>query len=61
LRSRGGAEDPEHPDFQLGEGCLTDQLIGQYLADVAGLGPLLNSENIKRLLQPFTSTIAAKA
>ena len=50
LRSRGGAEDPEHPDFQLGEGCLTDQLIGQYLADVAGLGPLLKSENIKKTL-----------
>jgi len=46
LQSRGGAEDPEHPDFQLGEGCLTDQLIGQYLADVAGLGPLLNPTHI---------------
>ncbi|MBS1875424.1 MAG: hypothetical protein JSU00_19585 [Acidobacteria bacterium] len=50
LRSRGGAEDPEHPDFQLGEGCLTDQLIGQYLADVAGLGPLLKPENIRKTI-----------
>ncbi len=50
LRSRGGAEDPEHPDFQLGEGCLTDQLIGQYLADMAGLGPLLKPENIRKTL-----------
>lgn len=50
LRSRGGAEDPEHPDFQLGEGCLTDQLIGQYLADVAGLGPLLNLANIRKTI-----------
>ena len=33
LRSRGGAEDPEHPDFQVGEGCLVDQLVGQYVAD----------------------------
>jgi uncharacterized protein (DUF608 family) len=47
LRSRGGAEDPEHPDFQLGEGCLTDQLIGQYLADIAGLGPLLDPAHIR--------------
>ena len=47
LQSTGGAEDPEHPDFQLGEGCLADQLIGQYLADVAGLGPLLKAENIR--------------
>ena len=50
LRSTGGAEDPEHPDFQLGEGCLADQLIGQYLADVAGLGPLLKPANIRTTL-----------
>jgi uncharacterized protein (DUF608 family) len=51
LRSTGGAEDPEHPDFQLGEGCLADQLIGQYLADIAGLGPLLASDNIRKTLE----------
>ena len=28
-----------HPEYQVGGGCLVDQLIGQYLADVAGLGP----------------------
>ncbi|MCL4782824.1 MAG: hypothetical protein KJZ70_07310 [Bryobacterales bacterium] len=50
LRSSGGAEDSEHPDFQLGEGCLTDQLIGQYLADVAGLGPLLDPAKIQKTL-----------
>ena len=50
LRSSGGAEDPEHPDFQLGEGCLADQLIGQYLADIAGLGPLLDPANIRKTL-----------
>ncbi len=51
LRSTGGAEDPEHPDFQLGEGCLTDQLIGQYLADVAGLGPLLDPAHIRKTFE----------
>ena len=50
LRSTGGAEDPEHPDFQLGDGCLADQLIGQYLADVAGLGPLVDPANIRTTL-----------
>jgi len=50
LQSRGGAEDPEHPDFQLGEGCLTDQLIGQYLADIGGLGPLLDAAHIRKTL-----------
>ncbi len=51
LRSTGGAEDPEHPDFQLGEGCLADQLIGQYLADVAGLGPLLDPAKIRKTME----------
>jgi non-lysosomal glucosylceramidase len=50
LRSNGGAADPEHPDFQLGEGCLADQLIGQYLADIAGLGPLLDPANLRKTL-----------
>ena len=51
LRSTGGAEDTEHPDFQLGEGCLADQLIGQYLADIAGLGPLLAPDHIRTTLE----------
>jgi uncharacterized protein (DUF608 family) len=50
LRSSGGAEDPEHPDFQLDQGCLTDQLIGQYLADIAGLGPLLDPAKIHKTI-----------
>lgn len=51
LISRGGAEDPEHPDFQAGDGCLSDQLVGQYVADVAGLGPLLDVAKIRKALQ----------
>jgi uncharacterized protein (DUF608 family) len=46
-----GAEHPEQPEFQLGEGCLADQLIGQYLADMAGLGPLLDPAHIRRTLE----------
>ncbi len=48
LRTKGGAEDPEHPDFQLGEGCLVDQLVGQYVADFAGLGWLLDPAKIRK-------------
>jgi len=33
-----GSEDTETPDYQVGEGCLVDQLVGQYLADVAAWG-----------------------
>jgi uncharacterized protein (DUF608 family) len=45
-----GADDPEHPDFQMGEGCLADQLIGQYLARMAGLGDLLDAAHIRKTL-----------
>jgi len=45
-----GAEDPEHPEFQLGHGCLADQLIGQYLAYIADLGPLVNRDHIRTTL-----------
>lgn len=50
LRSTMGADDTEHPQYQVGEGCLIDQLVGQYLAEVAGLGPLLAQENIRKTL-----------
>ena len=43
--------DTEHPEFQLGEGCLVDQLVGQYLAQVAGLGFLLDRQNVVKTLQ----------
>jgi non-lysosomal glucosylceramidase len=46
-----GADNPEQPEFQLGDGCLADQLIGQYLADIAGLGPLLDSAHIRKTLE----------
>jgi len=35
-----GAKDLSDPDFQLGAGCLVDQLVGQYAAVCAGLGPV---------------------
>ena len=48
LRSNMGSDDTENPQYQLGAGCLADQLIGQYLADTAGLGPLLDPAHIRR-------------
>lgn len=51
LRSTGGAEDTKHPDFQLGEGCLVDQLVGQYVADYCGLGPLVDPAKIRKTLE----------
>ncbi len=50
LRSGMGADDPQHPQYQVGQGCLIDQLLGQYLADVAGLGPLVNAAHAQKTL-----------
>jgi hypothetical protein len=36
----------EHPKWQIGEGCLVDQLVGQYMAHICGLGYLADSANI---------------
>lgn len=51
LRSGMGSEDTEHPQYQVGAGCLADQLIGQYLAYIAGLGPLVTPDRIHATMQ----------
>jgi len=43
----GGA----YPEYQVGKGCLIDQLTGQYLACVAGLGPLVSMQNARTSLE----------
>ena len=37
--------------YQIGDGCLTDQILGQWHADIAGLGDLLAPENIRAALR----------
>ncbi|MGH9403149.1 MAG: GH116 family glycosyl-hydrolase [Terriglobia bacterium] len=51
LMEGAGAPDTEHPTFQMGEGCLVDQMVGQYFAQVAGLGLLLDPDNIRKTLR----------
>jgi hypothetical protein len=46
-----GGSDQFNPDYQLGEGCLVDQLVGQFLAHVCGLGYLVDEGHIKTTLQ----------
>ncbi len=46
-----GSANTESPTFQLGEGCLVDQLAGQYFAQIAGLGLLLDRRNVQTALQ----------
>ena len=46
-----GAKDLKDPEFQLGNGCLVDQLVGQYMAHICGLGYLVKSDNVKKTLK----------
>ena len=46
-----GSKDLINPSFQLGEGCLVDQLVGQYMAHICGLGYLVKPQNITTTLQ----------
>lgn len=39
------------PPFQLGRGCLVDQLAGQYMAHICGLGYLGDEKNIRTTMK----------
>ncbi len=45
-----GADDLSDPALQLGAGCLVDQLVGQYMAHICGLGYLLQPEHVRATL-----------
>lgn len=51
LRSDMGSENTEKPEYQVGAGCFVDQLIGQYVASVGGMGPLLSPDHLHSALQ----------
>jgi non-lysosomal glucosylceramidase len=51
LRIGMGAKNPTKPDYQLGSGCLVDQLVGQLTAHVCGLGYLAKPEHIQETLR----------
>jgi len=46
-----GSKRIDNPDYQLATGCLVDQLVGQYMAHLLGLGYLVKEENVKTTLQ----------
>lgn len=46
-----GAKDTAHPDLQLGNGCLCDQLVGQVLAHIGGLGHVLDADHVRTTLE----------
>ncbi|MBN2206147.1 MAG: hypothetical protein JW742_01975 [Candidatus Aminicenantes bacterium] len=45
-----GASDVGRPDYQLGQGCLVDQLVGQFMAHVGGLGYLVDPTHVRTTL-----------
>ena len=51
LRLDMGAKDITEPDYQLGQGCLVDQLVGQFMAHVCGLGYLVDAAHVKTTLR----------
>jgi hypothetical protein len=50
LVSDMGSDNSEQPEYQVGAGCLVDQLVGQYQSEVCGLGPLVNAANLRKTL-----------
>ncbi len=51
LRLGAGASNLTQPEYQLGTGCLIDQLVGQYMAHICGLGYLIDRQHIHQTLQ----------
>jgi len=51
LRIGMGATDLSEPICQLGAGCLVDQLVGQFLAEVCGLGYLVDRKHVRQTLK----------
>lgn len=46
-----GSTNFSDPEFQLGKGCLVDQLVGQYMSHICGLGYLVDSAHIRTTLK----------
>lgn len=46
-----GAQNFKEPELQLESGCLVDQLVGQYMAHVCGLGYLTEAKKVRKTLK----------
>lgn len=51
LRDQMGTDRLDAPELQLGSACLADQLVGQVMAHVCGLGHLLDPEHVAAALR----------
>lgn len=50
FETRTGARNRRNPYHQIENGCLIDQVVGQYFAHICNLGYILNRTNIKKAL-----------
>ncbi len=50
LSARLAPDSPAYPPFQLGPGCLVDQLVGQTAATLVGLGALASPGHLRRTI-----------
>ncbi len=44
-------EPAKAPEYQFGRGCLSDQMLGQWMAQVAGLGDILDKRHVRAALK----------
>jgi hypothetical protein len=44
-------DDVNEYRYQYGQGCLTDQLLGQFMSHAAGLGYVISREHVKKTLE----------
>jgi uncharacterized protein (DUF608 family) len=51
LKESIGGQIAGAPKYQYGEGCLSDQLIGEWLARLVGLGELFDAEHVRAALR----------
>jgi non-lysosomal glucosylceramidase len=56
-----GSKSTENPDFQIGDGCLVDQLVGQNMAFVCGLGYLAKPEHVRKALESIVKYNSVKS
>jgi uncharacterized protein (DUF608 family) len=46
-----GGQREGNPKYQYGSGCLSDQVIGAWMAHVCGIGPILDGEHVRQTLR----------